>query len=143
MRRIASVLVSTVLALAACGGGQEADPIAEPEVLAGGEAIYSGSCRSCHGAAGAGGAGPALTATAQVFAGCDEEVRWIMLGSSRWREEVGSTYADTAKPVEGGMPGYSGRLSDEEIRLVTAWTRWRFSGEGADTAAEACGVEGG
>jgi mono/diheme cytochrome c family protein len=138
------MLVLVVLAavvLGACGGGDgESDGADPPGVLAGGDDLYRGACQACHGAGGGGGVGPGLGEVVTDFPDCEEHVRWVRLGSSRWEEEVGPTYGATGREVKGGMPGYESSFSDSEIRLVTAWHRYRFGGQDPQQAAEACGV---
>jgi mono/diheme cytochrome c family protein len=115
----------------AAGGGQLA-----AAAFAEGQGIYS-QCASCHGANGGGGVGPAFGAVTETFSACTDHVEWVLLGSSGWPD---ATYGDTAKPVQGGMPGYDGVLSVEEIASVALYERVSFGGEALEDAALSCGI---
>lgn len=121
------------------GGGAEAAAF-----LTMGQEIYSAGaqCGSCHGANGQGGTGPAMSggAVLQTWPSCDEQVRWIALGSNGWSTEVGGTYGAQEKPVQGGMPAFDADLSDVEIRAVAAFERIRFGGAPAEETLLACGL---
>jgi hypothetical protein len=52
----------------------------------------------------------------------------VFLGSDGWQTEVGDTYGDTNKPVNGGMPGWGGDLTPEELMEVVIYERAEFSG---------------
>ncbi|NND84807.1 MAG: c-type cytochrome [Acidimicrobiia bacterium] len=115
----------------AAGGGQLA-ALAFGE----GQGIYS-QCASCHGANGGGGVGPAFAGVSETFSACTDQVEWIRLGSSGWPD---ATYGDTEKPVQGGMPGYDGVLSAEEIAAVSMYERVAFGGVELEEAAVSCGI---
>ena len=139
MRRVLVTGIVMLLLLAACGddddaGGGNGGP------LAGAEEVYNGSCRACHGASGGGGVGPALDEVLTVFPECSDLVRWITLGSDRWQDEVGPVYGAVEREIDRVMPGFEGSLDDGEIRLVSAWIRYRFAGGDAAAAASDCGV---
>lgn len=110
-----------------------------------GHEIYTAQgCAGCHGPAGGGGIGPAFTAGAVVetFSDYEDHARWVTLGSNGWRQEVGATYGDTDKPVNGGMPDFGGKLSEEEILLVVRYEREVLAGHGCEPGlAEATGEE--
>lgn len=92
-----------------------------------GEAAY-GSCASCHGATGGGGVGPALDTLGEVFSDPVTQLQWVALGSTGWQAEVGDTYGDTDKPVNGGMPAFAESLTPEELTSVIVYERTEFGG---------------
>jgi len=92
-----------------------------------GEQVYS-TCASCHGANGGGGVGPALNALGEVFSAPVDQIHWVALGSTGWQAEVGDTYGDTDKPVNGGMPAFAESLTPEELTSVIVYERTTFSG---------------
>lgn len=62
-KSLVALLLGSSVALAACGGGEEAEPEKETggdTATADGEQVYKQSCLSCHGENLEGGAGPAL-----------------------------------------------------------------------------------
>lgn len=114
------------------------------DFIAMGEAIYNaapGNCQSCHGANGGGaGAIPALTGVLTTFGACDEHVRWVELGSSGFQAAGESTYGDTNKPINGGMPAFGTSLSAEQLAAVASFERVRFGGaDPAETLVD-CGL---
>lgn len=121
------------------GGGAEAVAL-----LAVGQEVYASGaqCGSCHGTNGQGGTGPAMSggAVLETWPSCEDQVKWIALGSNGWSVDVGSTYGAQSKPVQGGMPAFAGDLTDEEIRAVTAFERIRFGGAPAEETLVACGL---
>lgn len=114
-RRTLPKLGGWVLACSALTAGLALVGCALPEVPAApegdlqlqlGQEIYASSCRSCHGADGGGATGPAIGGS-------------IM-------ESVYPDPADQAELIaqgRGGMPAFGGRLNDEELEAVTAYTR--------------------
>lgn len=121
------------------GGGGQID------YLALGEEIYQGAvgnCWACHGANGEGGVGPAFAGGAVLvtFESCAGHAEWVELGSTNFAAQVGSSYGDTGKPVQGGMPGYAGKLSDDELRSVVLFERVRHGGAAAEAALVDCGL---
>jgi mono/diheme cytochrome c family protein len=123
-------------------------PTQESPILSAGGEIYSSQCASCHGAEGAGGVGPAFAdgAVVETFTDYEQHVLWIEIGSVGWLEEVGPTYGDTEKPVNGyngqNMPAFGGSLSEEEILEVVRYEREVISGYGCEPLlAEATGEE--
>lgn len=114
------------------------------DFIALGSDIYSGAevagvnCSSCHGPSGQGvGNFPALTGVLTTFGACADHEQWVSLGSAGWGQ---ATYGDTNKPVGGGMPGFAGSLSDEQIAAVAAFERARFGGGDPDTVLSDCGL---
>ena len=116
------------------GGGGEVTA-----VFAEGQGIYDGQCASCHGAGGGGGVGPALSggAVLTTFGACTDHVEWVTLGSSGWPD---SSYGDSAKPVGGGMPGFGGSLSEEELAAVVLYERVAFGQQPLEDSGVDCGV---
>lgn len=111
-----------------------------------GHELYTGnavaSCSGCHGAEGGGGIGPAFTdgAVVETFSNFEDHIRWVTLGSDGWASEVGGTYGDVGKPVDGGMPGFGEGLSEEEITLVVRYEREVLAGHECEPGlAEATG----
>jgi glucose/arabinose dehydrogenase/mono/diheme cytochrome c family protein len=68
-----------------------------------GQRIYNRSCGSCHGGQGGGGAGPVLSGNRDL-GDAAATVRQIVHGG-------------------GGMPGFGGQLSDEQIAAVASFIR--------------------
>ena len=105
---------------------------AEPQAAGGprtGPQIYaSAGCGSCHGPTGGGGVGPRLSGgeTKLTFPNRDDMVKWVTEGSSSVR---GQPYGDPNRPggprgpASGGMPGFGGQLSPEEIQTVVDYVR--------------------
>lgn len=130
--RIAAALVGMLLPLAACSSApQDPDMAAARDTYA--------ACAACHGATGGGGAGPALASVLETFPDCETQVRWISLGSERWRNEVGPTYGSGGLPVEGSMPSFES-LGDIAIRRIAMYERVRFGGGDLDAERRACGL---
>ena len=115
----------------AAGGGQLA-----AAAFAEGQGLYS-QCASCHGANGGGGVGPAFGEVTATFSACSDHIEWVGLGSSGWPD---GTYGDTGTPVAGGMPGYDGVLTADEIAAVSMYERVAFGGEPLEDAAVNCGL---
>lgn len=112
-----------------------------------GESIYQGNevtgvnCASCHGPGGqGGGAFPALTGVLNTFGSCSDHIEWVVQGSQGFRAMGLSSYGDTGKQINGGMPGFSSSLSAEQIAAVVAFERVRFSGADTDEALADCGL---
>lgn len=112
-----------------------------------GAALYSveaaPACSSCHGTDGGGGTGPALGGGAVVatFPACIDHIRWVALGTDRWRDEVGDTYGAQGKPVGGGgvMQSYeTSGLTPEEIAAVVLFERVTYGGLDAAEAEADC-----
>jgi mono/diheme cytochrome c family protein len=103
-----------------------------------GREVYGRVCSACHGATGAGGVGPDLGQVTATFPSCADHVRWITLGSERWKSEVGPTYGADGKDVKGQMPAFESILTATEIEHVAAFERSRYSGQEASAALAAC-----
>lgn len=126
------------LVLAACGGGGggAASPAADP--VAAGRSLYRAACSACHGIAGQGGTGPALAGVADTFPDCADQVEWISLGSSAWKDRHGATYGASDEPVSGGMPGFGGSRSRAELQAVASFLRTEFGGRSEADALADC-----
>ncbi len=119
-------------------GGGGTDYIALGSDIYAGVAVTGVNCAGCHGANGQGvGTFPALTGVLTTFGACADHDSWVSLGSSGWPE---ATYGDTAKPVNLGMPGFGGTLTDEQIAAVSAFERVRFGGQDLEAALVDCGL---
>jgi mono/diheme cytochrome c family protein len=112
-----------------------------------GGAIYTGSgvagvnCAGCHGASGQGsGAFPALTGALTTFGACADHIEWVALGSTGFQARGDSTYGDTGKAIQGGMPSHSNSLTEEQIASVAAYERVRFGGGDPGTVLVDCGL---
>jgi mono/diheme cytochrome c family protein len=123
-------------------------PTRESPVLSAGGQIFSSACASCHGAAGQGGVGPAFAdgAVVETFSNYEDHAHWVTLGSVGWKDEVGDTYGDADKPVNGyngqNMPAFGASLSEEEILEVIRYEREVISEYGCEPLlAEATGEE--
>jgi mono/diheme cytochrome c family protein len=115
------------------------------DFLALGQTLYADTqvaCNGCHGENGGGGVGPALTggAVLATFPTCEEQVKWVQLGSAGWQAEVGPEYGAQGTLSQGGMPDYRDSLTDEELRAVVLFERVRFGGENLDEALVDCGL---
>ena len=133
------VLLAGVVTACAGDDGQAAGGSAS---FAQGRDIYRDSCAVCHGNDGQGGVGTPLAGVASTFPDCEEHVRWITIGSSKWLDEVGPTYGSQGREIAGSMPGFNGVRTDAEIRLAAAYQRVAFSGESEAAASAACGIAG-
>ncbi|MFL2695265.1 MAG: c-type cytochrome [Candidatus Actinomarina sp.] len=84
-----------------------------------GQEVYAGAaaCAGCHGGGGGGGVGPAFTGGAlyTTFPTCADHAKWIQLGSAGWQAEVGPTYGAEDTVSIGGMPGFQGKLTEDEL----------------------------
>ena len=79
------------------------DSVAAPALDA--AALYGSSCGGCHGGDGSGGIGPRLAGRV-VAAYPDPAAQIVVVTDGR-----------------GGMPGFGGRLSEEEIAAIVDYTR--------------------
>lgn len=123
----------------AAGGGS--DFVALGEQIYTGAAVTGVNCSSCHGPNGQGTAAfPALTGVLTTFGACGDHVEWVTLGSTGWESAYGSTYGDTNKPVNRGMPAFGSTLSPEQIAAVAAFERVRFGGQAPEEAPVDCGL---
>lgn len=97
------------------------------EVIDGGT-LYGSNCASCHGANGQGGVGPKLNGgeTVKTFPAIEDQIAWIETGSAPFK---GKPYGDPAREggqrvaTSGGMPGFSGTLTAEEIEAIATYER--------------------
>ncbi|MEI7623977.1 MAG: c-type cytochrome [Actinomycetes bacterium] len=100
------MLVASLTIVAACSGGAStpAAPAGDP-VLVEGQKVYSQNCASCHGAAGGGGYGKKLAGVVSTnYPNIDDQIALITNG-------------------KGQMPGFSKKLTAEQITAVTRYTR--------------------
>jgi len=109
-----------------------------------GQQIYSGgaACAGCHGAGGGGGVGPAFTGGAlyTTFPTCADHTKWIQLGSANWQSEVGPTYGAEDTVSIGGMPGFQGKLTEDELYAVVVFERVVFGGGNTEEVLADCGL---
>ncbi|MCB1003639.1 MAG: cytochrome c [Acidimicrobiales bacterium] len=109
----------------------EPPSLGEADPLTFGEGVYASNCATCHGATGGGGVGPALSggAVTDNFADPADQIEWIQLGSAGFQADGRNTYGDNNTPINGGMPGWEGVLTPEEIAAVVFYERSGLSGE--------------
>ena len=109
-----------------------------------GQQIYSGAaaCSGCHGANGGGGVGPAFIGgdLYAAFPTCSDHAKWIQLGSAGWQSEVGATYGAEDKVSIGGMPGFQGKLTEDELYAVVVFERIVFGGGQTEEVLTDCGL---
>ena len=109
-----------------------------------GQQVYSGAaaCAGCHGANGGGGVGPAFIGGElyTTFPTCSDHAKWIELGSAGWQSEVGPTYGAENKVSIGGMPGFQGKLTEDEIYAVVVFERVVFGGGQTEEVLTDCGL---
>ena len=109
-----------------------------------GQQVYSGAaaCAGCHGVNGGGGVGPAFTGGElyTTFPTCSDHALWIELGSAGWQAEIGPAYGAENKVSIGGMPGFVGKLTEDEIYAVVVFERVVFGGGNTDEVLEDCGL---
>jgi cytochrome c553 len=109
-----------------------------------GQQVYSGgaACAGCHGAGGGGGVGPAFTGGAlyTTFPTCADHTKWIQLGSANWQSEVGPTYGAEDTVSIGGMPGFQGKLTEDELYAVVVFERVVFGGGDTEEVLADCGL---
>lgn len=126
MRKIGFLLVlsALVIALAACGGSKDsgsaspsptqtqtpAETQAPDTGAAGGgtavnaeeaQSVYQSNCMACHAADLSGGMGPALKD----------------IGARMSQDQIAGIITNG----QGRMPGFSGRLSDDQVNNLAAW----------------------
>lgn len=110
MRRLPTLL-ALALAVSAGVAGVLAGCSSSPAVpsdptLAKGQQVYNQNCASCHGEKGEGVVGPRLIGVAQTYPDIDKQIAVITNG------------------VKGSsMPAWKDKLSPEDIKAVTAYTR--------------------
>ena len=109
-----------------------------------GQEVYAGAaaCAGCHGGGGGGGVGPAFIGGAlyTTFPTCADHTRWIQLGSAGWQAEVGPTYGAEDTVSIGGMPGFQGKLTEDEIYAVVVFERVVFGGGDTEEVLNDCGL---
>jgi mono/diheme cytochrome c family protein len=119
-------------------GGGGADFIAQ------GQALYNaapGNCQGCHAPNGQGsGAIPGLTGVLTTFGACEDHIEWVTLGSSGFQAAGQTTYGDSSKPINGGMPAFGSGLSAEQIASVASFERVRFGGADPEQTLTDCGL---
>ena len=112
--------------------------------IAVGQEVYAGAaaCAGCHGGGGGGGVGPAFTGGAlyTTFPTCADHAKWIQLGSAGWQAEVGPTYGAEDTVSIGGMPGFQGKLTEEELYAVVVFERVVFGGGNTEEVLIYCGL---
>ena len=109
-----------------------------------GQEVYAGAaaCAGCHGGGGGGGVGPAFTGGAlyTTFPTCADHTKWIQLGSAGWQAEVGPTYGAEDTVSIGGMPGFQGKLTEDELNAVVVFERVVFGGGNTEEVLSDCGL---
>ena len=109
-----------------------------------GQEVYAGAaaCAGCHGGGGGGGVGPAFTGGAlyTTFPTCADHTKWIQLGSAGWQAEVGPTYGAEDTVSIGGMPGFQGKLTEDELYAVVVFERVVFGGGNTEEVLNDCGL---
>jgi mono/diheme cytochrome c family protein len=98
------------------------------DVVVDGATIYGNNCAACHGANGQGGVGPKLAGgeVVKTFPVEDDHISWVNTGSAPFK---GKGYGDPNREggqhiaASGGMPGFQGKLTDEEIAAVVTYER--------------------
>ena len=109
-----------------------------------GQQVYSGAaaCAGCHGANGGGGVGPSFIGGAlyKTFPTCADHAKWIQLGSAGWQAEVGGAYGAENTISIGGMPGFQGKLTEEELMAVVVFERVVFGGGNTEEVLVDCGL---
>ena len=107
MARPTALLVAAALALVGCGGDDGGAPDVPPQQVvdagkpAQGREVFADNCAACHGARGEGGTGPNLAGEAEYT---DPEA-----------------VVDQIRDGGGGMPGFEGRLTEQELADVSAF----------------------
>lgn len=106
-RLLPTALVVVLAPLAACASGGSPAPAAGADpVLFEGQAIWDSQCASCHRQNGAGGRGPRLNDDRSLvrYDSVEAQVEFVRLG-------------------RGGMVGFGGRLTEDELVAVVRYTR--------------------
>ncbi len=120
-----------------------ADPsLGDPEAIARGGKLFAESCATCHGDEGHGepGAIPDVlddTFLGQPGDGPDGAYFAIIAGGSDAKKVIGRPGL-----ADGGMPDFSGQLSDDAIWDVVAWIRAHKARGGREPAGVAPGEHG-
>ena len=110
MSRLLSLLIVVTAFVAGCSSGAAEVPLGpdgepDPELTVGRD-VWSQRCASCHGKDGGGNSGPKLSdgRVVEVFPDPTDEGQLIADG-------------------KGGMPAFSGVLSESELKAVVRYTR--------------------
>lgn len=110
MSRLFSFLIVVTAFVAGCSSGAPQVPLGsdgepDPELTVGRD-VWSQRCASCHGKNGGGNRGPKLNdgKVVEVFPDPADEGQLIADG-------------------KGGMPAFSGELSESELKAVVRYTR--------------------
>ena len=93
-----------------------------------GKQVYARACASCHGGGGEGGVGPKLVGgeARKTFPNEADHIAWVEQGSATKR---GQPYGDPGREggqrtaTSGGMPGFAGQLTPNEIAAVVTHER--------------------
>ena len=119
-------------------GTLERPPQVATGLLGEGQEVYATSCAGCHGGGGGGGVGPQLNEgeVLLTFPDLESHVAWVINGSPA---VDGTPYGDPARPggqrlSAGGMAGWAGSLSAEELLGVVYYERVTHGGLDADAA---------
>lgn len=101
-----SIALVAAAAAGAAGCSSEETPAAPSDpVLAEGQQVYNSQCAGCHGRAGGGGFGSKLAGeVTEAYPDISDQIALIAAG-------------------KGQMPGFEGRLSDEQLEAVALYTR--------------------
>jgi hypothetical protein len=113
------------------------------DFIAQGEVIYvaaPGNCQGCHGADGGGGVGPGFGGVVTTFGSCLDHIEWVTLGSQGFLDAGESTYGDSNKTINRGMPAFGASLSEEQLASVVAFERVRFGGADPAQTLTDCGL---
>ncbi len=110
-RLVALLIVVAGLAGACATAGAPAPAAGADPVLFDGQAIWESQCASCHRADGSGGRGPRLDGDRVFnrFDSVDAQVEFLRVG-------------------RGAMPGFEGRLDDDQLEAVARYTREVLAG---------------
>lgn len=99
-----ALLAATVLGTAGCSSEETPAAPTDP-VLAEGQQIYNSQCAGCHGRAGGGGFGSKLAGeVTEAYPDISDQIALMAAG-------------------KGQMPGFEGRLSEEQLEAVARYTR--------------------
>ena len=74
------------------------------------------------------------------FPTCADHTKWIQLGSAGWQAEVGPTYGAEDTVSIGGMPGFQGKLTEDELYAVVVFERVVFGGGNTEEVLSDCGL---
>ena len=62
------------------------------------------------------------------------------MGSAGWQADVGPAYGAEDKVSIGGMPGFAGKLTEDELYAVVVFERVVFGGGDTNEVLEDCGL---